>query len=405
MKTNINRYLLAVLLCGFSAAAWSDEYVLIDEHFNTLTINHSNLVYNEWVLTDGCAFGCQVDLENLALKIENQSSTVKGYTNSPSLKYSGDVCLSFKYAKGQNDAPKETGIKLTILNGGKFKENNKNEKTINVSTGHQRVAFFEANDIEIIDATPTTRIQFSQATIDRTFVIDDIKVTTVIERITLNESADNSSILSANNNLLKNVQIKRTLTGAIWNTLCLPFDVTKATMEQALGENQDIQMCTYSSYANEVMTFADATETTITAGTPFLIKLNSTVTDPTFQTVIVKNTPAQTIDHGGVKFVGTYSPVTLSTNGTNLFITKTNQIAKPTSAGTTMYGLRAYIDLSGGSSSRPARITFGDDDATTITTTKHSQMPTTLYDLSGRRKSANSRRGLSIADGRLILTK
>lgn len=258
--------------------------------------------------------------------------------------------------------------------------------------------------LPISNATAETTIKFETTSNDY-FAIDNVKVTTVIERITLNESADNSSILGTNNNLLKNVQIKRTLTGGIWNTLCLPFDVTKATMEQALGENQDIQMCTYSSYANEEMTFADATETTITAGTPFLIKLNSTVTDPTFQTVTVKNTPAQTIDHGGVKFVGTYSPVTLSTNGTNLFITKTNQIAKPTSAGTQMYGLRAYIDLSGGSSSRPARITFGDDDATTITTTKHSQMPTTLYDLSGRRKSASSRRGLSIADGRLILTK
>ena len=246
-------------------------------------------------------------------------------------------------------------------------------------------------------------IRFDLTSDKKYAMIDDIEVST--DGITLDEQRNYQDAIDGAVDSTIDVRTKRTLTGGIWNTLCLPFDVTKATMEQALGENQDIQMCTYSSYANEVMTFADATETTITAGTPFLIKLNSTVTDPTFQTVTVKNAPAQTIDHGGVKFVGTYSPVTLSTNGTNLFITKTNQIAKPTSAGTTMYGLRAYIDLSGGSSSRPARITFGDDDATTITTTKHSQMPTTLYDLSGRRKSASSRRGLSIADGRLVLTK
>ena len=288
-----------------------------------------------------------------------------------------------------------------------FKENNKREKTIEISTGNQSESFLEANDIEIIDANPTTRIRFIQSDYTRTFLIDDIKVTTVIERITLNESADNSSILSANNNLLKNVQIQRTLTGGIWNTLCLPFDVTKATMEQALGDNQDIQMCTYSSYANEEMTFSDATESTITAGTPFIIKLNNTVTNPTFHTVTVKDTPAQAIDHGGVRFVGTYSPIDLTTDGNNLFITKTNLIAKPTTGGTQMYGLRAYIDLTSGSGSSPARITFGDSDATTITTTKYSQTPATLYDLSGRRRPANtnSRRGLSIADGRLILTK
>ena len=242
-------------------------------------------------------------------------------------------------------------------------------------------------------------------TSDEYAIIDNIEVST--DGITLDEQRNYQDAIDGAVGNTIDVRTKRTLTGGIWNTLCLPFDVTKATMEQALGANQDIQMCTYSSYANEEMTFSDATESTITAGTPFLIKLNSTVTDPTFQTVTVKNTPAQTIEHGGVKFVGTYSPVTLNTDGTNLFITKSNDIAKPTADGTQMYGLRAYIDLSGGSSSRPARITFGDDDATTITTTKYSQTPATLYDLSGRRRPANtnSRRGLSIADGRLILTK
>lgn len=407
MKTNINRYLLAVLLCN---AFIFGEAQIINEDFSGLE-NRELVSKNvpvslaDWEFSAFCkGTFIRNNTSNLALKIEGSETTnpyIEGYAITKKLDYEGCVYLSFIHSK-TNSGDTNVKLDLTIINGGLFADNNSDTKTIPVTT-HIANATATSESFLIIGTTTETKIKFS--TPEKKFIaIDDVKV---MKATTLSESTNNNGTISEFDDKLVTMETIRTLTGGIWNTLCLPFDVTKATMEQALGENQDIQMCTYSSYANEEMTFSDATESTITAGTPFLIKLNSTVTDPTFQTVTVKNTPAQTIEHGGVKFVGTYSPVTLNTDGTNLFITKSNDIAKPTADGTQMYGLRAYIDLSGGSSSRPARITFGDDDATTITTTKHSQMPTTLYDLSGRRRPANtnSRRGLSIADGRLILTK
>ena len=330
----------------------------------------------------------------LRVEKDDKNSSKKGYFITEPIDYDGNVRLTFKMAISKDKTT--CSVSVSVSNGTIISPSNASSSA-SVQKPMQTYTY-----ILLVEKGATIRFDLTS---DEYAIIDNIEVST--DGITLDEQRNYQDAIDGAVGNTIDVRTKRTLTGGIWNTLCLPFDVTKATMEQALGANQDIQMCTYSSYANEEMTFSDATESTITAGTPFLIKLNSTVTDPTFQTVTVKNTPAQTIEHGGVKFVGTYSPVTLNTDGTNLFITKSNDIAKPTADGTQMYGLRAYIDLSGGSSSRPARITFGDDDATTITTTKYSQTPATLYDLSGRRRPANtnSRRGLSIADGRLILTK
>ena len=222
----------------------------------------------------------------------------------------------------------------------------------------------------------------------------------------LRERLNNDKFIENHDNVI-DVNTERTLTGGIWNTLCLPFDVTMADMVLALGDNQDIQLRTFSSYADNVMTFVNANETTIPAGTPFLIKLNTTVTDPTFHAVTISDTEAQSIgSEGSVQFVGTYSPVALAINGTNLFITKNNTLAQPASGMNTMYGLRAYIvvpenfDLSG------ARLLMDDGEATAISNLAPSAVPTpkATYNLNGQRVE-NVRRGLYVVNGKLTLVK
>lgn len=391
MRANIYRYLLAVLLCGFSAAGWSG--VLFSQDFSSCASNIPPSIEGWTFYHCNCING----LWPLSLRIEKDNKEGKeiGYFITEPINYAGNVQLTFKMGTSENNGT--CSVKVSVSKGSVISPSDASSSA-SVQTPMQTYTY---NLLVERGAT----IRFDLTSDKKYAMIDDIVVST--DGITLDEQRNYQDAIDGAVGNTIDVRTKRTLTGGIWNTLCLPFDVTKATMEQALGANQDIQMCTYSSYANEEMTFSDATESTITAGTPFIIKLNNTVTNPTFHTVTVKDTPAQAIDHGGVRFVGTYSPVDLTTDGNNLFITKTNLIAKPATGGTQMYGLRAYIDLTSGSGSSPARITFGDSDATTITTTKYSQTPATLYDLSGRRRPANtnSRRGLSIADGRLILTK
>ena len=236
-------------------------------------------------------------------------------------------------------------------------------------------------------------------------MIDDVVVTKDI----LSENADNQYYIAAHKDKATDVQTTRTLIGGIWNTLCLPFNVTKATMEAALGPSQDIQMRTFSSYADNVMTFAVvADDAVIEAGTPFLIKLNTTVDNPTFNSVTISNTAAQTINNNGVSFVGTYSTTTLNANGTHLFITTDGKLAIPTSDGTTMKGMRAYISVPSALASTVsgARLVFNDindDEPSGIQTPTQKKTPSAIYNLNGQRLK-QPQKGLNIIDGKLRVT-
>ena len=233
--------------------------------------------------------------------------------------------------------------------------------------------------------------------------IDDI----VIVKDTLSEGTDNQYYLTAHNDKETDVHTKRTLTGGIWNTLCLPFNVTKATMEAALG--QDVQLRTYTGFAGNVMTFSEVTgDDVITAGTPFLLKLNTTVTNPTFNSVTVSNnTAAQTVTRGDVSFIGTYSQKELATDGTELFITTSGGLAIPTTNGNVMNGMRAYIKVPSNMAFTPNGVRLAiDNETTSIQSVTTPSQPDAVYNLSGQRLQ-QPRKGLNIVrkNGKLILIR
>jgi hypothetical protein len=158
------------------------------------------------------------------------------------------------------------------------------------------------------------------------------------------------------------------------------------------------------------MTFAVvADDATITAGTPFLIKLNTTVDNPTFNSVTISNTPAKADTDNGVSFVGTYSTTTLNSNGTHLFITTDGKLAIPTPDGTTMKGMRAYISVPEEMkfSVSETRLVFNDNndnETSGIQTLTRKKPSTVIYNLNGQRLQ-QPRKGLNIIDGKLTSVK
>ena len=237
----------------------------------------------------------------------------------------------------------------------------------------------QVGSVEKQSGTPDGKMQF--------FYVDDVKVIKLGE-ITLNEENNSSEAIAVNAETSCKVYTVRTLKANIWNTLCLPFDVNMSVLETALGTGKNIELRTYSNYdaENKVMNFEVADNATIEAGTPFLIKLNTEKKTPTFNGVIIKNVAAKTIESNGVSFVGTYSPVELNTDGTNLFITIVNELAKPTATGNKMPGLRAYITVPSNFDFNDARL-FLDDEATAINSigTPKATNSVTLYNLQGQR--------------------
>lgn len=387
MKNIFKRYTLAVIMCGLSATGMAED--ILSENFN---INFDQLsATKDITVTKGwstvyCTTLVNTDNNSIALKLEDATA----YAITPNMDYVGNAVLTFTMAKTKNSS-NSCSISITV-----------NQGTINGGTSAAATATSKTFTTKSFDLSLNegATIKFKVTSGSDYVAIDDVKISSAP---TLSDLADNSGAISYYATKTINVTTERTLTGGIWNTLCLPFDVTTETMEQALGDNQDIQMRTYGSYANDVMTFTNAT--TVTAGTPFLIKLNTTKKNPTFSSVTINNTAAQTITHGDVSFIGTYSPVALNTDGTHLFITTSNNLASPGVNTNTIRGMRAYIEVPTGFNPSTARLAFSDDETGISEITAMPQdLKSAIYNLSGQR-IGQPKHGLNIINGKLTFIK
>lgn len=408
MKKHLFKFALTLFVCMLSNAALAveDSNIILSEDFAELP--NQELAYppsyNSWVLSN-CTYGTQV---TEILKIERSSSNnnIAGYASTPKLSYSGDVLLSFSYATQSNN--KYSTYKIS-LSSGTFEENGSSNITKTIHNSY--IDNLKTISYKINNVTNNTRITFTQEKYNNEYVpyfLDDVKVIKLGE-ITLNEGINSSEAIAANNETSCTVKTERTLNADKWNTLCLPFDVNMSILEAALGTGKNIELRTYSNYdaTNKVMNFEVADNSTIEAGTPFLIKLNTLNPENTYEFtgVTIKNVAAKTIESNGVSFVGTYSPVELNTDGTHIFITTDNKIAKPLEGKNEMKGLRAYITVPSDFDFNDARL-FLDDEATPINSigTQKATNSATLYNLQGQRVK-HPRSGLYIKNNKLTIIR
>lgn len=406
MNTTLLHYILAVVLCGTTVIGRAqDSDYIVNETFETFLDGYPSSC-NGWTL-----FGCQkrwIGKETIsaALHIESnkdgQGFTRNGYAITKALGYGGDVYLTFRYATGKGSEKEPVVAKMRVIIQGDGSFENGTKDTLMTFSNPSGSNITEYATYRVFNVTNSTTIKFYQGLKDQSVVIDDVKIRKSYS-ITLDESQDNSETISSYLNKLVSATT-RTITGGIWNTMCLPFRVYEDVLKLALGDNQDIQLRTFSGYNAGVMSFSAATE--VQAGIPFLIKINETVTNPTFPVVTIKEATAQTVTHGDVSFVGTYSKVDLSTDGTNLFLTTRNTLASPASGKNTMNGLRAYIVVPQGFNPTNARIMMDDGETTAISALAPSTetSPKATYNLKGQRVE-NARRGLYVVNGKLTLVK
>ena len=162
-------------------------------------------------------------------------------------------------------------------------------------------------------------------------------------------------------------QVQRTFASDHWNTICLPFDVDAETLKQAFGENCKVRQFT-KEVENNVLKFKDAVA--IQAGVPYLIKPADKVENPIFSNVVYKKEAMpQTVqdETGKYAFVGTFDPVKLSDDGSDLFLLSNGNLAKPKSGQVSeMYGMRAYFKINDQTSSSAKQITYAIDCGSAI---------------------------------------
>lgn len=234
-------------------------------------------------------------------------------------------------------------------------------------------------------------------------ITNDYKAATVTSSNTLDEVTVNS--FNAQNDV--DVQLKRSLTPAQWNTFCVPFTISKDVITEKFGAGTLVY--TFGSMTGNVMNFTAST--TIEAGKPYIVKPTKEVVDPTFTGVnIVESDPVK-LGADGFFMQGTYGAKTdLTTDGTNLFLGDGNKFYKPSGTTTAkMKGMRAFFIVPQGTNFAALRANI--DGATTsideLTTVVEQPTDNRIYNLQGQfvGTSFEGLHGVYVQNGKKVLVK
>ena len=163
----------------------------------------------------------------------------------------------------------------------------------------------------------------------------------------------------------------------------------------------DVSLRTFSGYSDNTLTFESAD--TVTAGTPFLIKLAETSVDPKFPLADLKGNitaETRTVTFNGASMTGVFDPTDIGSTG--LFLTASGTLKKANSNGSTLKGLRAYFTVPSDASARLAL----DDDATAIRLVETTTTADRWYTTDGRQLSMQpTRRGIYIRNGQKMIIR
>lgn len=262
--------------------------------------------------------------------------------------------------------------------------------------------FFSLSNIQVGSGEGTN--QESKAKYNYISVVtNDYKAATVTSSNTLDEVTVNS--FNAQNDV--DVQLKRSLTPAQWNTFCVPFTISENVIAEKFGAGTLVY--TFGSMNGNVMNFAPST--TIEAGKPYIVKPTQEVVDPSFTGVNIEATAAKKVGADGYFMQGIYSAKTdLTTDGTNLFLGDGNKFYKPLGTTTArMKGLRAFFIVPQGTNLAALRANI--DGATTaideLTTVVEQPTDNRIYNLQGQfvGTSFEGLHGVYVQNGKKVLVK
>ena len=178
-----------------------------------------------------------------------------------------------------------------------------------------------------------------------------------IYNITLEESEDNSKIISAHKGQTVNALPIRTLVADKWNTFCIPFNINVAD-GKLCGIEAEIRE--YDHMEGDVMMFKEAKE--IVAGRPYLIRPNKDIKLGQFDNVRLTGPELEKSGDESFYMIGTYSNRTFSEEESSkyLFLNANAEFRHP-KPGTTMKGMRAYFYCSPNVHASQMRVGFSEN--------------------------------------------
>ena len=198
------------------------------------------------------------------------------------------------------------------------------------------------------------------------------------------------------------VRLKRTLSSLYWNTFTAPFDI-----EYDALENVEIAKFTGKVEGNTMI--FEKEQTLIEAGVPYIVKWD--IKDPTFESVTLKATKAQTINSndGQFGFVAIYGPTTLALNKTERYLAKDGNLYYPSSSdnkANLLKGLRAYYRVPAGAGAKIAF--FGEATGITSPEVLTTPIQIKVYNLNGQYMGSsinNLPKGIYIVNGKKYVVR
>lgn len=232
--------------------------------------------------------------------------------------------------------------------------------------------------------------------------------------ISLADDSDNSSVIDNNSGSGKNVLLSgRTLyADNYWNTICFPFSIPAGADGYSPIAGATVMTLSESEFSAGTLTLTFANATSIVAGKPYIVKWNKVISgnlpNPVFLGVTVSNTTTNA-ESTYADFVGSFSPTSFTANDrTLLYLGGENKLYYPNAA-MNLGSCRAYFRLKGitaGDVSGGTRMIFEDNNEVSgITTTHFTDYDDAWFDLSGRKVSKPTTKGLYIHKGRKVVIK
>ena len=240
------------------------------------------------------------------------------------------------------------------------------------------------------------------------------------ETITLDETATNNNIVAKAG---VNVTLKRTMAKGVWNTICLPFDVTYDVAQAAFGNDVKIAELDGSS-TGTTLSFKNVV--VIKAAKPYLIKPSTAYPAEgyVFKNVTIASDKIEpeevaTDDYSSFGFVGIYNKTDIYTGidktifsgefyaaflGANNTVYKANPVKEP---GKETKGFRAYFAIPKGTAASALRVVI-DGTATSIKNIDSEvvESNTPVYNLQGQRVDGNNLTpGIYVKAGKKFVVK
>ena len=271
----------------------------------------------------------------------------------------------------------------------------------------------------------------------------DAVVTATVGLLVLADKADNADAISAFSGQQVLVTLKdRTLyKDGLWNTLCLPFNMTAEQVENQLNHPTRLKTLASASFQDGSLTlnFTDATE--IQAGKPYLIRWTKAdgyvqdnpdtrdlknpmftgITIPDYSTTSIAQVYSEArCQNDYVDFIGTYAPLKFNSAETNILILSTaswssfsvTTVGYP-KEGATIGSGRGYFLLKGIHANEISQVkefvlNTGEDDADGIEEMKNEELrmmnDKSWYDLGGRKLAGKpTQKGVYIVNGKKII--